>query len=128
MIVPDKPRRGYRTIRLPIAESDYFQFINDKAFARTKVDQFHQEYPELFPATFASGYVFNGKTSPSVKLTYRLRRIQLKADGVTFTLAPAFIMPYMTARSADIEKPLFLRRFNVPYWGLTYIYGRDDMY
>lgn len=128
MIVPDKPRRGYRTIRLPIAESDYFQFIKDSAFARTKVDQFHQEYPELFPATFASGYVFNGKTSPSVKLTYRLRRIQLKADGVTFTLAPAFIMPYMTARSADIEKPLFLRRFNVPYWGLTYIYGRDDMY
>jgi len=128
MIIADKPLRGYRTIRLPITESDYFQFENDTVFARIKVDQLYHEHPELFPATFVEGYVFNGKTAPSVKLAYRLRRIQLKADGVTFTLAPAFIMPYMTARSADIEKPLFLRRFNVPYWGLTYIYGRDDMY
>jgi hypothetical protein len=47
---------------------------------------------------------------------------------VSFTLAPAFIIPYMTALSKDIEKPLFLRRFHVPYWGLTYVYGRNDMY
>ena len=28
------------------------------------------------------------------------------------------------ARTKDIEKPLFLRRFNVPYWGG----GHNDMY
>ena len=128
MNIAYKPRRGYRTIRLPIKEADYFRFVNDIAFARTIVDQLYHEHPELFPAIFAEGYVFNGKTAPSLKLTYQLRRIQLKADGVTFTIAPAFIMPYMTALSDDVEKPLFLRRFNVPYWGLTYLYGRNDMY
>jgi hypothetical protein len=25
-------------------------------------------------------------------------------------------MPYMTARTEDIEGPLFLRKFGVPYW------------
>ena len=128
MIISDKPRRGYRTIRLPITESDFFQIDDDIRFAKTTVDQLYHEHPELFPAKFAEGYVFNGKTELSVKMSCRLRRIRLKADGVTFTLAPAFIMPYMTARTADIEKPLFLRRFNVPYWGITYIYGRNDMY
>jgi len=128
MNIPDKPRRGYRTIRLPISENDYFKFQNDTAFARTKIDQLYYRYSELFPTTFVQGYVFNGKTPPSVKLEYRCRRIRLKADGVTFMLAPSFIMPYMVARSIEIEKPLFLRRFNVPYWGLTYVFGRNDMY
>lgn len=128
MNVTDKPRRGYRTIRLPIQESEYSKFVNDVVFARKKTDQLYHEYPELFPDTFVQGYVFNGKTVPSVKMEYRLRRIQLKADGVTFTLAPAFTMPYMTAKSENVEKPLFLRRFNVPYWGMTYVFGRNDMY
>ena len=128
MNVTEKPRRGYRTIRLPIQESEYFKFENDVVFAREKTDQLYQKYPELFPATFVEGYVFNGKTTPSVKMDYRFRRIRLKADGVTFSLAPAFTMPYMTAKSEDVEKALFLRRFNVPYWGIAYVFGRDNMY
>jgi hypothetical protein len=27
-----------------------------------------------------------------------------------------------------VEKALFLRRFGVPYWGLTYVFGHNDMY
>jgi hypothetical protein len=27
-----------------------------------------------------------------------------------------------------VEKPLFLRKFNVPFWGLAYVFGRDAMY
>jgi hypothetical protein len=34
----------------------------------------------------------------------------------------------MTALTEDVEKALFLRRFNVPYWGLTYAFGRDNMF
>lgn len=37
-------------------------------------------------------------------------------------------MPYITALSEDVEKALFLRRFNVSYWGLTYAFGRNDMF
>ena len=71
---------------------------------------------------------FNGLTAPSIKQGYRCRRIQLRADGESFTVAPVFLMPYMTAETKDVEKTLFLRRFNVPFWGLTYISGRNDMF
>ncbi len=128
MSVTDKPRRGYRTIRLPLQETDYHRFVTDISFARAMIDQLHQQHPELFPATFGEGYVFNGLTTPSIKQGYRCRRIQLKSDKTVFMLAPAFVMPYMTARSEDIEKALFLRRFDVSYWGLTYVFGRNDMF
>ncbi len=34
----------------------------------------------------------------------------------------------MTAFTEDVEKALFLRRFDVPFWGITYVFGRNDMY
>jgi len=34
----------------------------------------------------------------------------------------------MTALTEDVEKALFLRRFNVPYRGLTYVFGRNNMF
>ncbi len=37
-------------------------------------------------------------------------------------------MPYLTGKTETVEKALFLLRFAVPYWGLTYIFGRNDMY
>ena len=128
MIVTDKPRRGYRTLRLPLPEADYQRFVNDVIFARQMLDRLYNEVPELFPSTFGEGYVFNGLCAPSIKQGYRCRRIQLKADGVTFTIAGTFVMPYMTAETKEIEKVLFLRRFNVPYWGLTHIAGHNDMF
>lgn len=37
-------------------------------------------------------------------------------------------MPYMTGITQDVEKALFLRRFNVPFWGLAHVFGRNSMY
>jgi hypothetical protein len=37
-------------------------------------------------------------------------------------------MPYMTARTDDVEAPLFLRKFGVPYWALSRVFGGDPMY
>ena len=128
MIVADKPRRGYRTLRLPLPKSDYHRFVSDVAFAKETLDWLYQETPELFPSTFDGGYVFNGLTPPSTKQGYRCRRIQLKTDGASFMVVPAFVMPYMTALTEEVEKALFLRRFNVPYWGLTYVFGRNNMF
>ncbi len=124
----DNLGRGSRTLRLPFQQEEYPRFMNDNEFTRKQIDTFFQKYPELFPTGFDKGYVLNGRTPPSAKLEYQLRRITLKADGTTFTIAPAFLMPYMTALTEDVEKALFLRRFNVPYWGLTYAFGRDDMF
>ena len=43
-------------------------------------------------------------------------------------MAPAFVMPYMTASVTDVEKALFLMRFHVPCWALAYVFGRDALY
>jgi len=64
----------------------------------------------------------------SKKQGISMRQIRLKSDGDFFTLAPDFVMPYQTARTEDVENALFLRKFGVPYWVLTHIYGRNDMY
>ena len=37
-------------------------------------------------------------------------------------------MPYMRGLTAEMEKALFLRRFGVPFWGLTYVFGHNDMF
>jgi hypothetical protein len=37
-------------------------------------------------------------------------------------------MPYCVGYTDDVEKALFLRRFYVPFWALTYLFGRDDDY
>ena len=126
--ISNNPTRGNKTIRLPIAKDDYDNFINHIEIARKDIDNMHKKYPELFPDKFDEGYVFNGKTANSVKQGYQCRRIKLKADGTVFTIAAGFLMPYMTALTEDVEKTLFLRRFNVPYWGLTYVSGRNNMY
>jgi hypothetical protein len=34
----------------------------------------------------------------------------------------------MTAIVDDVEKGLFLRKFGVPFWALSHIFGRDQMY
>ena len=36
-------------------------------------------------------------------------------------------MPYMAARVEDVEGPLFLRKFGVPFWALARVFGRDPM-
>jgi hypothetical protein len=37
-------------------------------------------------------------------------------------------MPYMTGYTDDVEKALFLLRFGVPYWALTYVFGKNDLF
>ena len=51
--------RGYRSIRLPLSQDEYLKFMRDTCFAREKIDEYYQQYPELFPKKFSEGYVFN---------------------------------------------------------------------
>ncbi len=37
-------------------------------------------------------------------------------------------MVYRVGETDEVEKALFLRRFGVPFWGLTYVFGHNDMY
>jgi len=104
-----------------------------KAF-RAWLDTMIADYPELFPADIKVGYTLHDILPPSVKMPdVRLRRIRLKAEDQNgcrpvFTIASSDVMPYMTGYTDEVEKPLFLRRFSVPFWGLSYVFGRNDSY
>ena len=82
----------------------------------------------------AEGYVLHDTLPESSKLPgVRFRRIELKAINAegkreVLTIASSGVMPYMTGLTDEVEKALFLRQFGVPYWGLTYVFGRDDSY
>jgi len=105
----------------------YDQCIDSPAEFRRVLDQAFRQWPELFPAAFAAGYTLKDSRR-SAKRGLRLRRIQCKASGAAFTIRPVFVMPYMTAWTDDVSKPLFLRAFGVPFWALARVFGRDPMY
>ena len=129
MSITEKITKGYRTIRLPFEQTAHEAFLADKVVAKVQIDKLYNQYPELFPEEMAHGYVLYGFTQESSKQGLRCRRIQLKtADKPVFTVAPSFVTPYMRGLTAEIEKALFLRRFGVPFWGLTYVFGHNDMF
>jgi len=122
------PKKGYRTIRLPLAESEYDRFLTNRAYAKARLEEFYEDVPELFPDAFPWGYAFFGFTELSSKQQLCCRRIRLEQGGTVFTVAPAFVMPYMTGRTHDVDDALFLMRFHVPCWAIAEVFGRDPMY
>jgi len=91
-------------------------------------------HPELFPNDMHRGYKLHGMMPPSKKMPQvQLRRIQLAALDEqerlqVYTIAPCDLLPYMAGDVTEVEKALFLRRFGVPFWALTYVFGRNDAY
>jgi len=122
------PKKGYRTIRLPLAESEYGRFLTDRSYAKDRLEELYEECAALFPDAFPSGYAFFGYTESSMKQQLLCRRIRLDQGRAVFTIAPAFVMPYMTGRTQDVDDALFLMRFHVPCWAIAHVFGRDAMY
>ena len=122
------PKKGYRTLRLPLAASEYDRFLSDRAYAKARLDELYEDFPEVFPEAFPWGYALYGFTDPSIKQEIRCRRMRLDQGQTVFAIAPAFVMPYMTGRTQEVDQALFLRRFHVPCWALAHVFGRDAMY
>jgi hypothetical protein len=118
--------RGQRTICLPIAQDVYARIVNDPREFRRTLDEAFRRAPELFPDDFGSGYQIKDRRM-SAKQDIRIRRIVLR-DGTAYSVRPSFLMPYLSARTDDVEDPLFLRKFGVPFWALARVFGRDPMY
>jgi hypothetical protein len=118
---------GCSTICLPIRKDDYQALIGEPGQFRRWIDSAFHDAPELFPEGFAKGYTLNDSRL-SKKLGLRLRRVRCKATGAAFTVRPSFALPYMAGLTDDVEKPLFLRRFGVPFWALAHVFGKDPMY
>ena len=121
-------KKGYRTIRLPLTESEYDRFLTDRSYAKARLEELHEECAALFPDAFPWGYAFFGSTEPSINQQLLCRRIRLEQGRTVFTIAPAFVMPSMTGRTQDVDHALFLRRFHVPCWAIAHVFGRDAMY
>ena len=118
--------RGHRTICLPIKKEDYLRIIHDpKAFRCTIHDCFRQ-HPELFPVNFALGYELKDDRM-SAKQQIPIRRVLLK-DASAYSIRSSFLMPYMTVRTAEVEGPLFLRKFGVSFWALARVFGGDPTF
>ncbi len=49
-------KKGYRTIRLPTANSEYDHFLSNRAYAKARLDELYEDFPELFPEAFPWGY------------------------------------------------------------------------
>lgn len=125
--------RPQKRIILPIAMEKYREIVDDPRAYRNWVDEMIVEHPELFPKRIGDGYSLHDERTSRKLEDVRLRRICLKArdsEGKeqVFTLAPSGVMPYQVGYTDEVEKALFLRRFDVPFWALTYVFGRDDGY
>jgi hypothetical protein len=118
---------GCSTICLPIRKDDYRALIDSPEQFRRWLDAAFRDCPELFPDGFAAGYALKDERT-SKKLGLRLRRLECKATGQAFSVRPSFALPYMAGYTDDVEKPLFLRKFGVPFWALAEAFGRDAMY
>jgi hypothetical protein len=125
-LLATRASRGHRTICLPFAEESYLRIITDPAEFRRAIDDRFQSMPELFPAGFLEGYRLKDDRV-SAKQKIPIRRLVLK-DGTAYSVRPSFLLPYMSARTEDVEGPLFLRKFAVPFWALARVFGRDPMY
>jgi len=112
--------RNNRNICLPFSQEDYDANFHDPERFRKCVDERIKLFPELFPPGITNGYlmkdIYHSKKQPIA-----IRRI--KIAGVPYTIRPSFMMPYMTGIVDEIEKPLFFRKFNVPFWALCHVFG-----
>jgi hypothetical protein len=121
-----------KQICVPLNPEEYSQMIVDPERFRRELDPLIAEFPELFPSTIQEGYQLHDILPASAKMSgVRFRRIKVRATSGTgvevFTIRPAFVLPYLTGYTTEVDKALFLRRW-VPYWALVYVFGRDAAY
>jgi hypothetical protein len=107
--------------------------IDDHQTYRDYLNTMLVECPELFPSDIQAGYTWHDILSSIKMPEVRLRRIKLKQpdlDGKdqVLTIAPSFVMPYMTGYTDAVADALFLRGFGVPYWALAHVFGHDSEY
>ena len=124
----EKVSKPSKRITLAIELEKYKEIVESPKEFRAWLDAHISSSPELFPADIENGYVLHG-TRNSIKMPeIILRRIEIKESGEVFTIAPSGVMPYMTSYTDDVEKALYLLGFGVPYWALTYVFGKNDMF
>lgn len=122
------PSRGSKHICVPFEnEAQYQACVEDVKQYREYLTGMSAQHPELFPQAMGQGYTFHDRYH-ACKQQVVLRRIKLTATAEVFTVRPSFLMPYGIARTAEVEKALYLRHWGVPFDALAYVFGRDAMF
>lgn len=117
--------RCNKTICLPFSQDQYNAVINNPMDFRACVDERIKLFPELFPPEINIGYRMKD-IYLSKKQGIVIRRIE--NSGTSYTIRPSFVMPYLTGIVDEVEKGIFLRKFSVPYWAVSYVFGKNPMY
>lgn len=117
-----------KTIVLPLASPhSYHQLVESTVLFRAWVVSSFQRFPSLFPLGFTGHFqLCGGYTSKKQQVV--IRRIRLPHTRETYQIRPSSLMPYMVGRTEELEKPLLLRMWGVPFQGIAYCFGRDAMY
>ena len=126
--IKEKVSKPSKRIILPIDMEEYQDIVKEPQLFRAWVDQNIANWSELFPSNIGQGYVLHSQYTSAKMPEIVLRRIELKENKAVYTIAPSGVLPYMTGYTDDVEKALFLLRFGVPYWALTYVFGKNDMF
>ena len=117
--------RNNRIICLPFSQEVYNVNIKNPIDFRKCINKRIELFPELFPPEITEGYLMKD-IYHSIKQSVPIRRIEIA--GISYSIRPSFLMPYMTGITDETEKALFMRKFNVPFWALSYVFGKDPMY
>ena len=123
--------RGQYVLTLPLENDNYADFLRDPLYARATLEGLYASHPELFPLQWEAGWTLNGSASESKKMPgLKLRKVQLKATGKFYRIRPSFVMDYWRGHVEEdnLAHALFLRKFNVPFWALSHVFGRSASY
>ena len=129
----EKSFKRSKTIILPIEMPHYSSLVEDTHEFRLFLDHMIAQLPELFPEAIALGYHLHDKRASKKLEGVMIRRIKLvqldeAGKGQVYSIVPSAVLPYMSGFTDEVEKALFLLRFGVPFWALTYVFGRNDSY
>ena len=102
----------------------YQECMDDHSKFRLFLKDTYERFLEIFPSDFKNGFTFHDIIKSKKLDGFQMRRIKLKNQcGDVYQIRPSFMMPYIIAETADVEKALYLRRWGVPYEALVYVFG-----
>jgi hypothetical protein len=128
-VEPRPPSRGHKHICLPFeSEAHYRACVEHLTQYREYLMKLLALHPEIFPQAMAAGFSFHDTYHSRKQPGLRLRRIKLTHTSEVFTLRPSFAMPYLIARTEEVEKALYLRQWDVPFEAMAYVFGRNAMF
>lgn len=119
---------NHKTVCLAFPDEEFYQVcMTDKTKFRAYLEHIYNRHPELFPEAFKGGYILHGFVY-SEKQEIKTRRLKLVENDEVYQIRPSFLMPYMVARTDEVEKGLYFRRWGVPFEALAYGFGHNAMF